>query len=85
MTMRIEDLIKELRKSDKNFPYGKLMHLAADQLEDYISHHNDWKEGCAAALAQSTCADDDSYWEHQLEVLNRLEKARTDLNKTSGT
>lgn len=43
---------------------------------DYITHHHDFKAACSLALANAFTEDDKSYWQHQIDTLDRIEASR---------
>ena len=45
------------------------------ELEDYITHHEDWVVACTKAMDQASTLEDGSYWQHQLETLKKLKKS----------
>jgi len=41
--------------------------------EDLLTHMNDWKVACTRSLQVSVADEDKSYWQHQLDVLSKIE------------
>ena len=43
--------------------------------DDYISHHNDWRTACAIARDAACEPENVSYWQHQIDTLDRIKAA----------
>jgi hypothetical protein len=44
----------------------------ADAIADIISHENDWRRALAIARDEAQTQDDHDYWQHQLNVLDKI-------------
>lgn len=54
-------------------------------LEDYRSHHNDWRTACQIAkLATMTHQADADYWEHQIKTLDRIAAGTVEFTLPEG-
>lgn len=62
---------------------GKLdiVGIARECLEDVITHHSDFLKACETMVAGESGEDGVGYWQHQVNVLKRMEaQAKTALN-----
>ncbi len=44
------------------------------QDHDYRTHHHDWLKACKIAKDAAKTDDDISYWQHQIDTLNKIDK-----------
>ncbi|QPB08676.1 hypothetical protein KB681_gp36 [Burkholderia phage Mica] len=77
----VEALREELRKAQswqdmvrENSPHRELIEQAdaRECLMDVVSHHRDFVDACTCAKLESTSKNRAGYWQHQIDVLNRM-------------
>ncbi|WP_233874169.1 hypothetical protein [Paraburkholderia adhaesiva] len=58
----------------KETPVNVLPHDAQECLMDFISHHGDFIKACRFIADAQTGSDDRLYWQHQIDVLERMKR-----------
>jgi hypothetical protein len=69
-----------------NYLVGKpdIVGIARECLEDVITHHSDFLKACETMVAGESGEDGVGYWQHQVNVLKRMEaQAKAVLKETT--
>lgn len=61
-------------KSDESKGANGECTLTGFNKSDYVTHHGDWEQACRIAMQCATSEDDRTYWQRQLNTLDRLAK-----------